>query len=139
MWRMNFGEGGWRVDNFRSIGSHARYYVPRPEVVEYLLDQGADPLEDFGGGRRASDILQDLLAQAHGGMRRILWDTPYTLGEEGAHKIRQKLMAVQDVIKKLEAMLSAVSAAVLRVTQEQLRAALAAAAQRVSPPLVLAP
>ena len=60
-------------------------------------------------------------------MRRILWDTPYTLGEEGAHKIRQKLMAVQDVIKKLEAMLSAVSAAVLRVTQEQLRAALAAA------------
>ena len=43
MWRMNFGEGGWRVDNFRSIGSHARYYVPRPEVVEYLLDRGADP------------------------------------------------------------------------------------------------
>ena len=36
-------------------------------------------------------------------------------------------MAVQDVIKKLEAMLSAVSAAVLRVTQEQLRAALAVA------------
>ena len=124
----NFGEGGWRVDNFRSIGSHARYFVPMPEVVEYLLDQGADPLEDFGG-RRASDILQDLLAQAHGGMRRILWDTPYTLGEVGAHKIRQKLMAVQDVIKKLEAMLSSVSAAVLRVTQEQLRAALAAAGE----------
>ena len=140
LWRMNFGEGGWRVDNFRSIGSHARYYVPRPEVVEYLLDRGADPREDFGGGRRASDILQDLLAQAHSGMRRILWDTPYTLGEEGAHKIRQKLMGVQDVIKKLEAMLSAVSAAVLRVTQEQLRAALAAAAaRRVSPPQEVPP
>ena len=60
-------------------------------------------------------------------MGKILWHTSYTLDEEGAFGIRQKLTAAQNVIKCLEAMLSSVSAAVLRVTQEQLRAALAAA------------
>ena len=127
LWQMKFGEGGWWVDNSRSIRSDTRYYVPRPGVVEHLLAQGCDPLEDFGGGRRASDLLQDLLAQAHRGMGKILWHTSYTLDEEGAFGIRQKLTAAQNVIKCLEAMLSSVSAAVLRVTQEQLRAALAAA------------
>ena len=122
-WQMEFSDYGdsWGVDNSRTIRGGIREYVPRPEVVEYLLGQGCDPLEDFGGGRRASDILQDLLAQAHRGMGKFLLDT-YTWDDE----IRQKLIGTQRMIKDLEVMLSAVSAAALRVTQERLRAALAA-------------
>ena len=75
LWRMEFSDGwSWSVDNSRTIGGDTRHYKPKLGLVQYLLDQGVDPLADFGGGRCASDLLQDLLKQAHSGMSGFSYD-----------------------------------------------------------------
>ena len=92
---MNFGEGGWRVDNFRSIETHARYYV-RAEVVS-TSGPGRGPARTSAAGAALQTSSRTCLRRPTAACEEF-YGTPLSLGEEGAHKI-DKVMAVQDVIK----------------------------------------
>ena len=131
LWRMEFSDGwSWFVDNSCTIGGDTRHYKPKLGLVQYLLDQGVDPLADFGGGRCASDLLQDLLKQAHSGMSGFSFEMGLRMELNDTNEVNKLLSnsrAAQRTIEKLESMVSSVSAAALRATREQLKEALAAA------------